>query len=116
MNLNIHLRYRPLPPNPNAGPALDLYYTNTGPKMSGAAPSSGSAPSNTKTATAEKSEATKEIKPAAALEEDDEFEDFPVESRFSLSAEGSNADGVDRLDTRRGGGSWGYASVGGELG
>jgi 26 proteasome complex subunit DSS1 len=45
-----------------------------------AAPASG-APPTTKATTADKSaDSTKETKPAAALEEDDEFEDFPVES------------------------------------
>jgi hypothetical protein len=43
-----------------------------------AAPSTGA--SANKNSTTEKSaDATKEVKPAAALEEDDEFEDFPVE-------------------------------------
>jgi 26 proteasome complex subunit DSS1 len=43
-----------------------------------AAPSTG-APANK--ATPDKTaDATKDVKPAAALEEDDEFEDFPVES------------------------------------
>ena len=52
--------------------------------MSGA-PASGGAPATAKATTSEKStEPTKDVKPAAALEEDDEFEDFPVESR-SLS-------------------------------
>ena len=46
-----------------------------------AAPASGAAPT-TKATTADKgADSTKETKPAAALEEDDEFEDFPVESR-----------------------------------
>ncbi|TVY81994.1 putative 26S proteasome complex subunit sem-1 [Lachnellula suecica] len=45
-----------------------------------AAPAS-SAPPTTKATTADKSvDSTKETKPAAALEEDDEFEDFPVEN------------------------------------
>lgn len=45
-----------------------------------AAPASG-AVTTTKAVTADKNtESTKETKPAAALEEDDEFEDFPVES------------------------------------
>ncbi|TVY18862.1 putative 26S proteasome complex subunit sem-1 [Lachnellula arida] len=45
-----------------------------------AAPASGVAPT-TKATTADKSaDSTKETKPAAALEEDDEFEDFPVEN------------------------------------
>lgn len=43
-----------------------------------AAPSSGAA--STSKATTGKGEPAKEVKPAAALEEDDEFEDFPVES------------------------------------
>lgn len=49
-----------------------------------AAPASGAAP-QTKATTVDKStDLTKEAKPAAALEEDDEFEDFPVESRLSF--------------------------------
>jgi len=45
-----------------------------------AAPASGAAP-NTKTTTTDKSaDTSKDTKPAAALEEDDEFEDFPVEN------------------------------------
>ena len=47
-----------------------------------AAPASGAAPQTTKTATTDKGTETKDTKPAAALEEDDEFEDFPVESTF----------------------------------
>jgi hypothetical protein len=46
-----------------------------------AAPASGAAAQASKASTTEKKEATKDTKPAAALEEDDEFEDFPVESR-----------------------------------
>lgn len=53
--------------------------------MSGA-PASGAAPPIAKTTTADKNtEPAKETKPAAALEEDDEFEDFPVESTCSPS-------------------------------
>lgn len=45
-----------------------------------AAPASGAAPA-AKVITGDKaSDLTKDVKPAAALEEDDEFEDFPVES------------------------------------
>lgn len=45
-----------------------------------AAPASGAAPT-TKATTADKTaNPTKDVKPAAALEEDDEFEDFPVEN------------------------------------
>ncbi len=44
-----------------------------------AAPASGGA-ATAKATAADKTEAVKEVKPAAALEEDDEFEDFPVES------------------------------------
>jgi hypothetical protein len=47
-----------------------------------AAPASGAAPQTTKATTTDKSAETKDTKPAAALEEDDEFEDFPVESTF----------------------------------
>jgi len=42
-----------------------------------APPASGTAPSTSKASAA--STATKDQKPTAALEEDDEFEDFPVE-------------------------------------
>jgi len=45
-----------------------------------AAPASGAAPQTTKSTTTDKSAETKDTKPAAALEEDDEFEDFPVEN------------------------------------
>jgi 26 proteasome complex subunit DSS1 len=45
-----------------------------------AAPASGVAPPTTKAVASDKcSDSTKDTKPAAALEEDDEFEDFPVE-------------------------------------
>lgn len=44
-----------------------------------AAPAS-SAPPTTKATTTDKNVEPKDTKPAAALEEDDEFEDFPVES------------------------------------
>jgi len=45
-----------------------------------AAPASGAAPSSTATTSNKTTDSTKEVKPAAALEEDDEFEDFPVEN------------------------------------
>ncbi|CAL3964202.1 hypothetical protein PZA11_001619 [Diplocarpon coronariae] len=44
-----------------------------------AAPASGAAPASKNAATDKSADATKDTKPAAALEEDDEFEDFPVE-------------------------------------
>ncbi|KAH8665765.1 DSS1/SEM1 family-domain-containing protein [Tricladium varicosporioides] len=44
-----------------------------------AAPASGTAPPANK-ATEKSTDSTKDSKPAAALEEDDEFEDFPVEN------------------------------------
>ena len=48
-----------------------------------AAPASGSAAPKSKGATAESSNnPAKETKPVAALEEDDEFEDFPVEGEL----------------------------------
>jgi hypothetical protein len=48
-----------------------------------AAPSSGAASATTKATTADASSTpAKDQKPAAALEEDDEFEDFPVEGTF----------------------------------
>lgn len=49
-----------------------------------AAPSSGAAPAAGSTASPDKNAPpSKDGKPAAALEEDDEFEDFPVESTFA---------------------------------
>lgn len=47
-----------------------------------AAPASGGEAQTPKANSGDKKEATKDTKPAAALEEDDEFEDFPVESMF----------------------------------
>jgi len=52
-----------------------------------AAPASGVAAQTTKASTTDKKEATKDTKPAAALEEDDEFEDFPVENWTQEEAE-----------------------------
>lgn len=49
-----------------------------------AAPASGAAPAAKATTTDKNAESTKDAKPAAALEEDDEFEDFPVESMLPL--------------------------------
>ncbi len=48
-----------------------------------AAPASGAAPAAKAVTTDKNAEPTKDAKPAAALEEDDEFEDFPVESMSS---------------------------------
>jgi len=45
-----------------------------------AAPASGAPPTTKATTTDKSADSTKETKPAAALEEDDEFEDFPVEN------------------------------------
>jgi 26 proteasome complex subunit DSS1 len=45
-----------------------------------AAPASGAAPTAKATTSDNSAETMKDAKPAAALEEDDEFEDFPVES------------------------------------
>ncbi|TVY46302.1 putative 26S proteasome complex subunit [Lachnellula occidentalis] len=45
-----------------------------------AAPASGPAPTTKATVADKSADSTKETKPAAALEEDDEFEDFPVEN------------------------------------
>jgi 26 proteasome complex subunit DSS1 len=50
-----------------------------------AAPASGAAPQTKATSADKNTDSTKEVKPAAALEEDDEFEDFPVESTFALA-------------------------------
>ncbi|KAK2626571.1 hypothetical protein QTJ16_003746 [Diplocarpon rosae] len=44
-----------------------------------AAPASGAAPAGDIAATDKSADSTKDTKPTAALEEDDEFEDFPVE-------------------------------------
>jgi len=52
-----------------------------------AAPASGAAAQTSKASTTDKKEATKDTKPAAALEEDDEFEDFPVENWAQEEAE-----------------------------
>ena len=54
--------------------------------MSGA-PATGAAPPTTKAIVSDATtQPTKDQKPAAALEEDDEFEDFPVESTFMLDS------------------------------
>merc|ERR1712093_407077 len=45
-----------------------------------AAPASGAAPANKAVATDKSADTAKDSKPTAALEEDDEFEDFPVEN------------------------------------
>jgi len=45
-----------------------------------AAPAPGAAPTTKATTSDKAGDATKDVKPAAALEEDDEFEDFPVEN------------------------------------
>ncbi|RDL41903.1 putative SEM1 Regulator of exocytosis and pseudohyphal differentiation [Venustampulla echinocandica] len=45
-----------------------------------AAPQSGSAPTTNATSSDKNADPAKDTKPAAALEEDDEFEDFPVEN------------------------------------
>ena len=57
-----------------------------------ASPASGATPQTTNATSADKTNATKEVKPAAALEEDDEFEDFPVESMFTVCAKSSTRD------------------------
>jgi len=51
-----------------------------------AAPASG-APPAAKATTTDKNVESKDTKPAAALEEDDEFEDFPVENWTQEEAE-----------------------------
>lgn len=45
-----------------------------------AAPASGAAPTTKATTSDKSANSTKDVKPAAALEEDDEFEDFPIEN------------------------------------
>ncbi|PSS20073.1 hypothetical protein M430DRAFT_57970, partial [Amorphotheca resinae ATCC 22711] len=46
-----------------------------------AAPASGAVPTAKATSASDRSaDPSKDVKPAAALEEDDEFEDFPVEN------------------------------------
>ena len=44
-----------------------------------AAPASGAVPTSKAVVTDKTADSTKDTKPAAALEEDDEFEDFPAE-------------------------------------
>jgi 26 proteasome complex subunit DSS1 len=48
-----------------------------------AAPASGATSAAKAITTDKNAEPTKDAKPAGALEEDDEFEDFPVESTLS---------------------------------
>ena len=48
-----------------------------------AAPASDAAPQTKATSTDKSTDSKNEVKPAAALEEDDEFEDFPVESTLA---------------------------------
>lgn len=55
------------------------------PSVMSAAPASGAAPASKQVATDKSADSAKDNKPTAALEEDDEFEDFPVESRFIRS-------------------------------
>jgi hypothetical protein len=50
-----------------------------------AAPSTGAAANKNSNPGEKSTDATKDVKPAAALEEDDEFEDFPVEGMVSCS-------------------------------
>ncbi|KUJ20334.1 uncharacterized protein LY89DRAFT_695016 [Mollisia scopiformis] len=52
-----------------------------------AAPAAGAALTTKATTTDKSAESTKDAKPAAALEEDDEFEDFPVENWTQEEAE-----------------------------
>jgi hypothetical protein len=60
-----------------------------------AAPASGATPPTTKATTSDKTaDSTKDAKPAAALEEDDEFEDFPVESMLPISPLGPMCSGM----------------------
>lgn len=49
-----------------------------------AAPASGAAPTAKAASTDAATTPSKDQKPAAALEEDDEFEDFPVEGAFRV--------------------------------
>ena len=49
-----------------------------------AAPASGATPTTKTTVTDKGADSTKETKPTAALEEDDEFEDFPVEGMLPI--------------------------------
>ena len=53
-----------------------------------AAPASGAVPTNKAIVADKSAESTKDVKPAAALEEDDEFEDFPVEGVLDLFMQG----------------------------
>jgi len=52
-----------------------------------AAPASGAVSTTKATTTDKNAESTNDLKPAAALEEDDEFEDFPVENWTQEEAE-----------------------------
>lgn len=56
--------------------------------MSAAAPATNTTATG-KTNDKEDTAAAKVTKPAAALEEDDEFEDFPVEGTYNCSENGS---------------------------
>ena len=49
-----------------------------------AAPNAGTAPATKATSSEKSADSSKDVKPAAALEEDDEFEDFPVDSMLCL--------------------------------
>jgi hypothetical protein len=89
-----------------------------------AAPASGAAPTAKATSTDAATTPPKDQKPTAALEEDDEFEDFPVEGALrALPLSGSHGSPnsvwivgkeerteandclIPRLDTRRDGGA-----------
>lgn len=73
-----------------------------------AAPSSGSAPPPKPAASNDKNAPpSKDGKPAAALEEDDEFEDFPVESMLPTRRGIVESADAGRLDKRGDGDPWG---------
>lgn len=64
---------------PSTTPLLGTATNPSRPPTMSAAPASGAAPAVKATSTDAATTPPKDQKPAAALEEDDEFEDFPVE-------------------------------------
>jgi 26 proteasome complex subunit DSS1 len=66
-----------------------------------AAPNAGAVPTTKATSSEKSADSSKDVKPAAALEEDDEFEDFPVESMLCLIPSTSDPFGGTRC-TRKG--------------
>jgi hypothetical protein len=88
--------------------------------MSGAAQGSSN---TTKAVTSDSKDSSQPLqpqKPGAQLEEDDEFEDFPVEGTYKLAINAPNIWQLTRSRLDQGRGSritgWRHALVGGELG